>query len=143
MNDLVYVHYNRRLQERFKERREKGRNFDPLVLDELDWNSEWIAKGSQQDLVYPDSDLTWLEVDTALGASTGLEGRNLPRVSQRGSSRWRATEASLDEVDEVDEEIGEDANDDGDVEDDFGNPTTTSSHSENTSVDAALDDAFV
>ncbi|XP_043710293.1 uncharacterized protein LOC122659222 [Telopea speciosissima] len=46
LNDLVYVQYNSRLQERFQQRRElegKNKKYDPLILDELDWSSEWMV----------------------------------------------------------------------------------------------------
>ncbi|XP_042492165.1 uncharacterized protein LOC122071810 [Macadamia integrifolia] len=71
LNDLVYIQYNRRLHSRFQERREKGSNCDPLILDEMNWSSEWIT-GDQEDgdLVHPGDDLTWGDVDRAIGAST-------------------------------------------------------------------------
>ncbi|KAL6573100.1 hypothetical protein OROHE_002576 [Orobanche hederae] len=40
LNDLVYVQYNRKLATRFQKRREGGKNFDPLLLDDFQWDNE-------------------------------------------------------------------------------------------------------
>ncbi|XP_042487754.1 uncharacterized protein LOC122067992 [Macadamia integrifolia] len=136
LNDLVYIQYNRRLHSRFQERREKGNNCDPLILDEMNWISEWIT-GDQEDgdLVHPRDDLTWGDVDRAVGASTSVGVRNLPRRAQGSISaanicytrrgRGRATiEESSD--DEVEEEVHDVVRDDEDIEEDFGDGPTDS-----------------
>jgi len=85
LNDIVFVSYNRKMRTRFQLRREKaGKKYDPLVIEEFDWDNEWAdslhvpvpgARGS--DAV---DDLTWQHVDEAISASQALQGRNLPRV---------------------------------------------------------------
>ena len=72
MNDLVYIQYNRRLQARFQERKEKCRNFNPLVLEEIDWSSEWMTGQPTEDLVHPNDDITWDIVDREVGASASF-----------------------------------------------------------------------
>jgi len=71
------------MKTRFQIRREKkGKSFDPLVIEEFDWDNEWADSSH----VHPqgargcdENDLTWAAVDEALGASNSLRGRNLPR----------------------------------------------------------------
>jgi hypothetical protein len=64
-------------------REKAGKKYDPLVIEEFDWDNEWAnslhvhilsARGS--DAV---DELTWLHVDEATGASQALQGRNLSR----------------------------------------------------------------
>lgn len=118
LNDLVYVQYNRKIDSRFKKRRELGRNFDPLVLDDFEWNNEWISN---------EEDTFWSAVDEAQGASHALEGRNLPRRSHVGSSSdmlvytRRNTSSTFGLVDEESDEEAIPL-DDEEVEDDYGVP---------------------
>lgn len=118
LNDLVYVQYNRKIDSRFKKRRELGRNFDPLVLDDFEWNNEWISN---------EEDTFWSAVDEAQGASHALEGRNFPRRSQGGSTSEtlvytrRNTSSRLGLVDEDSDEEAIPL-DDEEVEDDYGVP---------------------
>lgn len=128
MNDLVYIQYNQRLATRFAERREKTRNFDPLLLDELDWSSEWMVDSSSSEaLVHSMHDLTWRDVDLAAGASEGLGGRNFPRESrQRSGSSGSRRRATYEDSSSSSEEVEDLLNDDENVEDDFGVPPTTS-----------------
>src|SRR6266540_5730964 len=82
LNDLVFVSYNRKMQTRFQMRKEKaGKSYDPLVMEDFDWDNEWTdstvvpiqgARGCVHDL-------TWENVDEAVGASRSLRGRHLPR----------------------------------------------------------------
>jgi hypothetical protein len=39
---LVYVSYNRKMVDRFQKIREEGKNFDPLILEDFDWDNEWV-----------------------------------------------------------------------------------------------------
>ena len=48
----MYVRYNTRLRKRRKQ------NVDPILVDEIDLNDEWIAE--KEDLLLP-LDLCWLE----------------------------------------------------------------------------------
>jgi hypothetical protein len=127
LNDLVFVSYNRKMQSRFIKRKEKaGTSYDPLVIEDFDWDNEWIDSsvvhregGSDNDLVA----LTWDHVDDATGASVSLRGRNLPRQATRrnyteGSQRRgraRLEEPEEDSHDGGSEDIEDDPHDDIDV----------------------------
>ncbi|KAL6534829.1 hypothetical protein OROGR_013504 [Orobanche gracilis] len=125
LNDLVYIQYNRKIDSRFKKRRELGRNFDPLVLDDFEWNNEWISA---------EEDTFWSAVDVAQGASHALEGRNFPRRIHGVSTSHQGGSSSAvnDEIVTYtrrhtsftlrDEDLDEEATpiDDDDVEDDYG-----------------------
>ncbi|XP_043705428.1 uncharacterized protein LOC122655289 [Telopea speciosissima] len=129
-NDRVYIQYNRRLQLRFQERKEQCRNYNPLVLDELDWSSEWMTGESDDELV-PKDDLTWRTVSTVTKASSSFNGPNRPKrsgpstsgaapaiVSYSQCGRGRTEESSNEELElELEED---DVRDDENVEDDYG-----------------------
>ncbi|XP_066343195.1 uncharacterized protein [Miscanthus floridulus] len=103
LNSIVFVSYNRKMKTRFQIRREKkGKSFDPLVIEEFDWDNEWAdssfvhrqgARGCECDA----NDLRWEHVDEALGASSLLRGRNLRRNAS--SNRARPSSPSLVEDD--------------------------------------------
>ncbi|CAD6219201.1 unnamed protein product [Miscanthus lutarioriparius] len=43
LNAIVFVSYNWKMKTRFQIRREKkGKSFDPLVIDQFDWDNEWV-----------------------------------------------------------------------------------------------------
>ena len=66
LNDLSYVQYNRKNADRFQKIREegsKGTRSDPLVLEDLQWDNEWVDHNAQP--VYEGSDITWAQVDEA------------------------------------------------------------------------------
>ncbi|XP_039827332.1 uncharacterized protein LOC120689053 [Panicum virgatum] len=45
LNSIVFVSYNRKMKTRFQLRRErKGKTFDPLVIEEFDWDHEWVTR---------------------------------------------------------------------------------------------------
>ncbi|KAJ4979567.1 hypothetical protein NE237_010347 [Protea cynaroides] len=125
LNDLGYIKYNQRLKEKFRARREQSiRSYDPLMLDELDWSCEWMTGHQEEDIVH--NDLTWANVDRAMGASTSIEGRNrvtraqasginvyARRVKRRGSVEDDSDGEDIEEEEDVN-------NNDEDVEDDFG-----------------------
>jgi len=100
------------MKSRFQLRRQKKRkSFDPLVLENFDLDNEWADSshvptqgGRGCDC---DQDLTWQQVDEAVGASHALQGRNLPRRA-RNSTSAQALE---------DEEEEADPHDDADVSD--------------------------
>jgi hypothetical protein len=56
-----------------------GKNFDPLVLEDFDWNNEWVDPLANSYVVGDDPLFTWEHVDHAIGASTQLQGRYFPR----------------------------------------------------------------
>ncbi|XP_058077249.1 uncharacterized protein LOC131225690 [Magnolia sinica] len=57
LNDLVFVQYNQKLQGRFQSRKEKPGFFDPIYLDELDTDNEWLVE--MEDPVFAGENLTW------------------------------------------------------------------------------------
>lgn len=118
LNDLVYVQYNRKIATRFQKRRELGRDFNPLVLEDFQWDNEWV----NGEVIDPVDNELWDAVDEALDASRNLEVRR---------SHRRASASSQVDVD-VDVEMVEEGtpiilNDDEDVDDDFGYEPNTNS----------------
>ncbi|XP_062203444.1 uncharacterized protein LOC133905699 [Phragmites australis] len=156
LNKLVYISYNRRIASRFQMLRQegsKGKRSNPLLLQEFDWENEWVDQNAEK--VHEGEDLTWAEVDEAAGASVGamhnLRSRNsnAPMIAQgagpscviktysrnrQHKKRNEALELEEPEVDENEEEWedeeahAESENDDEDVEDDFGESPTISPH---------------
>ncbi|KAF8413307.1 hypothetical protein HHK36_001285 [Tetracentron sinense] len=61
LNDLVYVHYNQKLVERFKARN----SLDPITLRDINDCNEWLIGSMQEQLVYEEDDLTWDQVAEA------------------------------------------------------------------------------
>ncbi|MQL72844.1 hypothetical protein Taro_005187, partial [Colocasia esculenta] len=110
LNDLVYVQYNRRLHERFQERKKHPEKYDPICLEDLDWGSSWMTKHCE-DLVHEGDDLTWAIVDEAIGASKERTRRG--KMSIRGSTSQGIRNDDEDEDDMMSEE--EEETDDDDV----------------------------
>jgi hypothetical protein len=122
LNKLVFVSYNRKMTNRFLKLRElgsKGKRCNPLVLEEFQWENEWVDASCEP--VHQRDDITWAQVDEAIGASQGLRGRNLPKAAaakRRASSvtpamarkrkNPRPTSIPIEEIHE-DEELSEDA----------------------------------
>ncbi|KAL9677246.1 hypothetical protein QQ045_005474 [Rhodiola kirilowii] len=123
LNDLVYVQYNRKIATRFQKRREDNKNFNPLVLEDFQWDNEWV----NGDVVDP-GDALWLAVDSALDASDGLQDR---RNARRGELHASDSSSQVDVSSEMEEDNNYDIlNDDIDVYDDYGRPFT-SNHKSN------------
>lgn len=117
MNDLVYVKYNRKIDTRFKNRIAEGSDFDPLILEDLQWDNEWINVNG--DLGHPNEDLWGADVDRVVGPSSSKNGRG------RNTRAARDGEAAGDEDESNEAETGEDDFDqliveDEDLEDDYG-----------------------
>jgi len=106
------------MKTRFQIRREKkGKSFDPLVIEEFDWDNEW----ADSSYVHPqgargcdENDLTWAAVDEALGASNSLRGHNLPRnassrCATNSNPRLDEDESGLGNEEEEDEDPHDDA----------------------------------
>jgi hypothetical protein len=92
LNDNVFVSYNRKNMDRFQKRREKigDKSYDPLIIEDFDWGNEWVdptVPPPQGARGCPD-DISWELIDEAVGATSSLRGRNLPRgrTMERGSS---------------------------------------------------------
>jgi len=61
---------------RFQKIRElgcKGKRSNPLLLEEFQWDSEWVDDNC--------GEVPWAVVDEVIGASENLRGRNLPRAA--------------------------------------------------------------
>ena len=118
LNDLSYVQYNRKNADRFQKIREegsKGTRSDPLVLEDLQWDNEWVDHNAQP--VYEGADITWAQVDEAVGASEGPL-RNL-RSHGSGSQAAVTHVYSRSRVHQVgeDEDEEDDANQEVELED--------------------------
>ncbi|KAM0840273.1 hypothetical protein ACQ4PT_059783 [Festuca glaucescens] len=167
LHDNVFVSYNWKNMDWFQKRRENigDKSYDPLIIDDFDWGNEWVdptmpppqgARGC------PD-DIPWELVDEAVGASSSLQGRNLPRGTTMGRGpsnvniqyeRQRKRPAptpsyvqGLDESDDQEDDQeqcssmpnGEDdasdyVEDDVDVTDDDEDPTSADQDDENTNA---------
>ena len=98
---------------RFQKMREEGKNFDPLVLEDFDWDNEWVDPLANSEHIEGGPLFTWDHVDQAAGASTQLQGRNFPR-------RAHGSHVSRIVQDEDDTDVGEEnENDDDFVLDDL------------------------
>ncbi|XP_010245500.1 PREDICTED: uncharacterized protein LOC104589025 [Nelumbo nucifera] len=79
LNDLVFVQYNQCLRERFLTRCANPWQFDPICFDDVDESSEWLTgRDPSNELIHEGGDLTWNEVDEAIGATEAVEGANRP-----------------------------------------------------------------
>jgi hypothetical protein len=84
LNDIVFVSYNQKMKTRFQIRREKkGKNIDPLVILEFDWNNEWANSSHVPPEGVRGSEL----VDEVIGASESVLGRNFSRRAHRNSNK--------------------------------------------------------
>jgi len=122
LNSIVFVSYNRKMKTRFQKLRlKKGKCFDPLVVEEFDWDNEWADSLH----VHPqggrgcECDLTWDQVDEVLGASESLRGRNLPRRAHYKRARNSAPIVVQEELgsENEEDEDNQDPYDDADVTD--------------------------
>jgi hypothetical protein len=122
LNDIVYVGYNRKTKSRFQARgEEKGKSFDPLVIEDFSWDNEW----ADSTYVHPqgargcdnENGLTWGLVDDAIGASSSLHGRNFPRSASRKGARIPVVVEDEDDSTDGDGEEEEDPHDDAEVTD--------------------------
>ena len=89
---MVYVSYNRKMENRFQTLRElgsKGKRSNPLVLEEFMWENEWVEENEDDG----DNNI-WHDVDEALGATQALRGRNLPRIAAAACRCWFVFSAS-------------------------------------------------
>jgi len=84
LNKLVFVSYNRKMAFRFQKIRElgsKGKKSNPLLLEEFQWENEWVDINCDPVHASNGSDMLWTHVDEAVGATDQLRGRNLPRAA--------------------------------------------------------------
>jgi hypothetical protein len=139
LNDLVYVQYNKKIMERFKKRRAEGKILNPLILEEFQWDNEWVQMATNNEEVHPgDHGLFWFHIDEAIGATKPLQGRNFPRMSRTYTRRngvvaAASTSTTTTISDQDQQELGEEeeaeidfvAPDDLHVEDDYGQALAT------------------
>jgi hypothetical protein len=135
---------------RLQRLREEGNIGNPLILEDFQWDNEWVD--NQNETVREGDDLAWVHVDDATDASSSLQGRNFPRRARYESVYSRRCQAAATREERVMEEEEQDnedneqddeeymPNDDEEV-DDFGE----SPHSSPTQVGAggeenAMDD---
>ncbi|CAM8905607.1 unnamed protein product [Rhodiola kirilowii] len=90
LNDLVYVQYNRKIATRFQMRREQGTDFNPLNLEDFQWDNEWV----NGDVVNVAESELWQAVDSALDASRGLENR---QNSRRNEARDHGSSSQMND----------------------------------------------
>jgi hypothetical protein len=83
----VYVSYNRKMANRFQRIRElgsKGNKSNPLILQEFQWENEWVHENDEDN---NDENSLWRAVDEAVGATEHLRSRNLPRAAAGAVNR--------------------------------------------------------
>jgi len=71
------------MENRFKTIRElgsKGKRSNPLLLQEFHWESEWVDENCGPVMEGGSNDVTWAQLDEAIGATQELEGRNMRRT---------------------------------------------------------------
>ncbi|GKV37081.1 hypothetical protein SLEP1_g45149 [Rubroshorea leprosula] len=93
MHDLVFVKYNQALKARYNMRDE----IDPIVLNEIDFDNEWLVgesgevEDAHNDLVFENDNLTWGDVERASGA------REI-RTYTRGQAKRNTTAAFTSQI---------------------------------------------
>jgi hypothetical protein len=116
---------------KFQKRHEKGADsFDPLCLEDFDWNNEWVDMDVEPVHNGHGLEITWDQVDEAVGASQMYHGHNFPRAARGDATythrRSAAAAASIRTDEPQEDEDMEDDNSDeeylvDDVEvDDYG-----------------------
>jgi hypothetical protein len=132
-------------------REKAGKKYDPLVIEEFDWDNEWAdslhvpipgARGS--DAV---DELTWQQVDEATGASKALRGRNLPkRAATQHYSRSRNVLApampDIGDGEEEEQEEEEDPHDDAEVSECEEDANVPATEEDNAAEPDEFDDGF-
>ncbi|KAI7727262.1 hypothetical protein M8C21_032865, partial [Ambrosia artemisiifolia] len=92
LHDLVYVKYNKML----KNRRDADVAYDPISLDEIDDNNEWLTGKMDEDKVFDDDgNLTWDVVGEASEAGEHRQTRSSqPSTSRPSTLRLSTTRPS-------------------------------------------------
>jgi hypothetical protein len=147
LDDLAYISFNSKIQERFARLHHEGNKVNPLFVEEFQWDNEWVNKDAEVvQRVHEEDDLTWDQVDFAATTSASLVRRNQTRgcggngVPSGGHVYTRRAPDIVDELDhdpficddeDVDDDVvgadgtqsqpegGEDNEDDGDNSDDL------------------------
>ena len=78
LQNCAFVSYKQQMASRFQKRRENvgKRDYDPLIIEDFDWNNEWANTTVElpQDARGLMHDLTWDNIDVAVGASQAHQG---------------------------------------------------------------------
>ncbi|XP_058082293.1 uncharacterized protein LOC131230404 [Magnolia sinica] len=108
LNDLVFVQYNKKWRERIQTRKEKPGFFDPICLDELDADNEWLVETG--DPTFAGENLTWAQVEDAAYGSTPGEGSTTRRrrMGEPGASSNRQPVEEIEEGDGDNDDQAED-----------------------------------
>jgi len=88
-----------KIAERFQKSRVEGINYNPLILDEFQWDDEWVEMMSNNE-VHPRDNLFWSHVDEATGASQSLQA---PRVTKTYSRLRRGAGSIHEQVEAVEQ----------------------------------------
>ncbi|KAL9669106.1 hypothetical protein QQ045_006648 [Rhodiola kirilowii] len=86
----MYVQYIRKIATRFQMRREQGTDFNPLNLENFQWDNEWV----NGDVVNVAKSELWQAVDSALDASRGLDNR---QNSRRNEARDHGSSSQMND----------------------------------------------
>ncbi|XP_066321629.1 uncharacterized protein [Miscanthus floridulus] len=84
LTKLVYVSYNRKMSNKFKKTRElgsKGKICNPLLLEEFEWENEWVDENCESVHAAHGNEFTWANVHETIGATESLRGHHLPRAA--------------------------------------------------------------
>jgi hypothetical protein len=126
---LVYIQYNRKMAARFQRLHEEGNIGNPLILEDFQWDNEWVD--NQKETFREGVDLAWAHVDDAIGAPSSLQGRDFTRRARYESVYSRRCQVAATQEERVmeEEEQGNEGNEQDDEEympnddeevDDFG-----------------------
>jgi len=72
------------MSNKFKKTRElgsKGKICNPLLLEEFEWENEWVDENCESVHAAHGNELTWANVHETIGATESLRGHNLPRAA--------------------------------------------------------------
>ncbi|CAH9095115.1 unnamed protein product [Cuscuta europaea] len=114
LNDLVYIQYNKKLQQRFFERKHNvgSKSYDSIFLREVDENDDWVVPDDEalQDLVNQGDDLTWEQVRAAQQATearTNTRSQNRRGNVNASQSAYRLLDIDIDDPEvEEEEQVG-------------------------------------
>ncbi|KAJ9555338.1 hypothetical protein OSB04_009952 [Centaurea solstitialis] len=83
MNNLVYVTYNKKLRDRFLKKQSLKEEDDPLIVDEVPSDDEWIANRDDEE----DSDNNGLPIEVDKGITRQVQAEQEPTAQvERGAS---------------------------------------------------------
>lgn len=89
VNTFAYINYNRHLFERFQQSKKisslNGGDVDPIQVNEVNFNSEWITEkfGPANDFIYDDEGLKWvpLKEEEELNEDSTSNVKQVPTIA--------------------------------------------------------------